>query len=319
MQAKASAPSTADHIGVTRTTSNQPGVTAGTDLVLNSVSSSSGGIAYNSTTGVFTLKAGVKYDLRADLAFNLFTNTTTGFIAYEWVDASTNSVLPGTVNSIVSPPTRTANESGQPFAGGIYTPTTNQQIKIRVRSASGSADMRTALSSASIIQIGSSPAVGANPLNRYARFVKTLPANVTIPAGGLFDMTPDVQQSNTFPAGVLAHDAIANALRTANTTQLNLQIRVLLTLDSGALAVYDVALQRGNETVPIETTKMPLFRRPTTGGAVGGSSAVVINTFTSGASDPFNQVGFKIIFFNATGQNIDILAGQIRVDIFGVS
>jgi hypothetical protein len=30
-------------------------------------------------------------------------------------------------------------------------------------------------------------------------------------------------------------------------------------------------------------------------------------------------VGFKIIFFNATGQSIDILAGQIRVDIFGVS
>ena len=160
--------------------------------------------------------------------------------------------------------------------------------------------------------------IAAIAANRYARFIKTLATDVTVPSGGTFDMTTGIQQLNTFPTGIISYNAPTNTLRCANALQLNLQMRVLLTLSSGSLSIYDAALQRGNETVPIETTKMPLFRRPTNGGALGGSSAVVINTFTSGPSDPFNLVGFKIIFFNASGNNIQILAGEVRLDIFGI-
>ncbi len=162
-------------------------------------------------------------------------------------------------------------------------------------------------------------AIPSDTKNLYARFSKVLNADVAVASGGSFDITPDITEANTFPVGVIGYDPLDNVLRCGNTEQLNLQIRVFFKLSSGSLALYDVALQRGNEAQGIEVTKMPVFRRPTRGGAVGGPTAVVLNTFTSGPSDPFNVAGFKLTFFNPSGQSINILQPGIRVDVFGVS
>ncbi len=155
-------------------------------------------------------------------------------------------------------------------------------------------------------------------LNRHARFVLAITGDINVPAGGTFDLTPNVQQLNTFPAGMIFHDPVANVIKFANTLQLNIQQRVFFNLSTGVLTPYDIGLQRGNETTPIATTRLPVFRRPANGGEVSGPTVATINTFTSGPTDPFNLVGVKTIFINPTGQNVRIIAGEIRHDFFAV-
>lgn len=147
-----------DYISVMRATSDQTAVGASTDLLFNSVTKTTGGILFNGA-GVFTLKAGVTYKLEANVAFTNFSDATNGYMAFAWADATTGTLLTGVSRGVANPVNRNAGETSQTFAGGFYTPSTNQSIKLRTDTASGTASFRVSLSSASIIQIAPSAIV----------------------------------------------------------------------------------------------------------------------------------------------------------------
>ena len=120
------------------------------DTVVGNVNSQ---VSYNSSTGVFTLTAGVTYDMSFTPSFISFTNLTGGFFCYDWVDATTNALLDasgiGTGTSI--PVTETSGQIDNPTARIIYTPSTNQTVKLRCTNANGTATLRGGLGTQAII------------------------------------------------------------------------------------------------------------------------------------------------------------------------
>lgn len=153
--------------------------------------------------------------------------------------------------------------------------------------------------------------------NVQATAILTLANDVIVTQGGTFDLTPDTIVTNTF-GDVLQLDELNRLFTTMNNEQLNLSIDIFLALDGGNLEAFDVALQRGNETTLIERTKRQLFQRPAQGQSVGGPTGTTLSTYTSGTNDPFNNAGFSLTFFNPTNNDATILAGEVRIDIFGV-
>lgn len=147
---------TVDYLNVARITSGQT-ISAGTDFIFNS--KVSGSIPYNITTGVATLTAGNTYELTAEPSFDAFSDTSTGFVSYDWVDSTTNVTLSPSNQSlgIQMPINRNAPEASNGQSHLIYTPTTNQNVKLRCISISGTVNLRYgAGSKATIKQIGSS-------------------------------------------------------------------------------------------------------------------------------------------------------------------
>jgi hypothetical protein len=131
-----------------------------------------GNIPYNTSTGVYSLTAGKTYELRAFLALN----NAIGWCEYSFVDATANTLLTGTRLGANGTLTYVNNESSS-IAGGYYTPSVNQNIKVRViqNTASGTLNWNYR-SWISITQIGST-----------SNTVGTLPA-VDHSAGGYFDI-----------------------------------------------------------------------------------------------------------------------------------
>lgn len=149
-----------DYLEACRITSDQTLVTTNTDLIFNG--GVIGNIPYNTTTGVATLSAGKTYELIGEPSFITFSDTTSGYVTYEWVDASTNNTL-NTLgyycgNAVAN--TVTAAQANSPIARVIYTPTTNQTVKLRIRGASGTATFRSATGSKiTIKQLGTSSVI----------------------------------------------------------------------------------------------------------------------------------------------------------------
>jgi hypothetical protein len=145
-----------DYLQAGRFTTTQPGVGVDTDLVFNSVTAQSGTsqISLNTTTGVLSLKGGVTYNLTASPSFQIFSNTTTGFLVYQWVDATTNTPLIDGISGAATPATLTNADSNQQLVSLVYTPSTNQTVKVRVTSASGTASLRTNFTYITVTQIG---------------------------------------------------------------------------------------------------------------------------------------------------------------------
>jgi hypothetical protein len=135
-----------------RATSNQTSVAAGTVLLFNSASASNG-ITLNTSTGVFTLTAGRTYAMSAGLEFQNFSNTTGGYITYIWANNATNAGLPGAISGNSVPLAFTGNTSVNYVPYVIYTPTTNEEIKLRVWNSDGTAALRYDFSWVSIIEL----------------------------------------------------------------------------------------------------------------------------------------------------------------------
>ena len=103
---------------------------------------------------MFTLTAGVTYELSFTPSFITFSNSTGGFLCYEWVDATTNTPLDSTgigIGTIV-PTTDTSVQNDNPTARVIYTPSTNQTVKIYTTSGNGTATLRGAIGTQAIIK-----------------------------------------------------------------------------------------------------------------------------------------------------------------------
>lgn len=150
-----------DYINTSRITANQT-MTSGNDMIFNKIVS--GNIPYDTSTGIYTLTAGKTYQLTVTPYFSDFTDTTNGYIQYSWVDATTSNRLDASVNGVVVPAVSAINEHDPGTSSVIYTPSSNQTVKIRSMAALGSADLRFGYSTASIVQIGSNATSGI-PMN----------------------------------------------------------------------------------------------------------------------------------------------------------
>lgn len=111
-----------------RQTTDQTGIGVNTDLIFNVVSDED--IHLNPSTGVFTLKAGVEYELTACPNLAAFTSTA-GFIFFRWVFAADNTPIPVGASGSIYPAKNTTGDSSQPIAKATYRPTVDTQVKVR--------------------------------------------------------------------------------------------------------------------------------------------------------------------------------------------
>jgi hypothetical protein len=134
---------------------NVSGFGNGSTFILDTiVGNTNSQVSYNSSTGVFTLTAGVTYDMSFTPSFIGFSNSTSGFFCYDWVDATTNVQLDttgiGTGTSISSQDTTAQQDNAT--ARVIYKPTTNQTVKLRVTNASGTVILRGGIGTQAVIK-----------------------------------------------------------------------------------------------------------------------------------------------------------------------
>jgi hypothetical protein len=131
---------------------NLTGVGGSQDLIFST--NFGGNIPYNSTTGVFTLSANKTYLFQAQIRVNT-ASANGNYIEYGFVDAISNALLVNGTESITSSTTSTSNFGSNPVINFVYTPISNQTVKLR--STSGTRGTQSVVSgTANITQIGSS-------------------------------------------------------------------------------------------------------------------------------------------------------------------
>lgn len=124
-----------------RDTTDQTAVGVNSDLIFNAVSDSD--VPLNTTTGVFTLKAGVEYELTGCPNLTTF-NAATSYAYFRWVLASNNSALPSGQSGSIIPSTFSANAGSQPVATATYRPTVDTDVKLRVWQGAGTCTLAAA-------------------------------------------------------------------------------------------------------------------------------------------------------------------------------
>jgi filamentous hemagglutinin len=182
------------NVGLTNTIT---GIGGGSTLIYDTVLKNNGtAVTYNTGTGVFTLTAGVTYNLMATGSWITFSDTSGGYIVYSWVDATTNTRLDTTGDSdgIAEPLNRPVNEFGATAAELIYTPVTNQTVKVYVVAAGGTVSLRGGTGSKAIVtQLNPSIAVQATATgtinNQYASITNN--TDISISSGVAKDVTFD--------------------------------------------------------------------------------------------------------------------------------
>ena len=145
-----------DFIYVSNITSDT-GIATGSTIIFDTVVSGTG-IIYNNSTGAFTLVAGKTYELFTNINWTSFSDNN-GYNVYQWVDATSNTPLisNGMGAGVGIPINRNTNEINSNSVRIIYTPITNQTVKVLVTDGVGTATVRGSLGTyAQINQIGSS-------------------------------------------------------------------------------------------------------------------------------------------------------------------
>jgi hypothetical protein len=104
------------------------------------------------TSGVFSLTAGITYDLNASLAI---VGNGNFFFFFNWVDSVTNAVIGNCAGgeAVSVNFTTGALEGGTTPARVIYTPATNQTVKLRITNSSTSGSVDSDYSAITITQI----------------------------------------------------------------------------------------------------------------------------------------------------------------------
>jgi len=142
---------TVDYIS-SNTVSNGSGFGLNSDLVFNSVSS--GNMGLNTSTGAFSLIAGKTYRLKWTGRFATWTDATNGWVNLQWVDAVSNVPISSLMTS-VQPATYAGNTTGGSALEVVYTPTTNQTVKVRATASATGITSSSAEQEVIIQQIGS--------------------------------------------------------------------------------------------------------------------------------------------------------------------
>jgi len=107
-----------------------------TDVIPNTIVAQQG-IAYNTATGVATLTAGRTYSMTVEGYIVSFVGGAPPFFDLAWVDAGTNTPLTLSVAGTWIPVSDTANAAPSESLELIYTPSTNQNVKVRCVSGGG--------------------------------------------------------------------------------------------------------------------------------------------------------------------------------------
>jgi hypothetical protein len=147
---------------------------------------SGSGIPYNTSTGVFTLAANKTYELYANANWAGFSDAAGGWMGYQWVDASSGTPLitSGAVVGLAEAINRNTNESISPSLKLIYTPITNQTVKLMITGASGTATARGGIGTYAIIrQIGASSMLGNITIGGGANSISTTTGAVVVNGG----------------------------------------------------------------------------------------------------------------------------------------
>lgn len=148
-------PGTAELLQVSRSGSDQVGVTSGTDIVLNNVVAQRD-IPYSTATGVATLTAGKTYRLGFHATFANFSAPATNSLTVQWVNGATNTPLNSTVRGSFLPVTSTADSESPGKTVVYFTPTAAeaaQGVKLRCTASGGTADLLQNLAQAEILQV----------------------------------------------------------------------------------------------------------------------------------------------------------------------
>ena len=143
---------TVDTISVNLTGSNLSIPVVNTDVIFNTIAF--GSIPYNTSTGVFTLTSGKTYELECTLKSRA---SAAGYVQYEWVDATTGVAISGGINGLDMHAPSALVEGSSSRAYLLYTPATNQTVRVRVTGIVGIAIFLDAQRcNANIKQLGSS-------------------------------------------------------------------------------------------------------------------------------------------------------------------
>ncbi|MFY9163314.1 hypothetical protein [Aquirufa antheringensis] len=139
-----------DYVSVS--TIYQTAVGVNKDLIFTS--NNGGTIPYNTSTGVFSLSANKTYLFQAQVRANT-PSADANYIEYGFVDATTNALLVDGTQTITSSTTSTAGYGSNPVINFIYTPATNQTVKLRTIGTTRGTQLVIS-GTANITQIGSS-------------------------------------------------------------------------------------------------------------------------------------------------------------------
>mgnify|MGYP001594673714 CR=1 FL=1 len=125
-------------------------IAANTDLLPDDTIIVSG-ITYSPPSGLFRLTGGKKYHLLAHGRFTDFSDDTGGVLNVAWLDNDSSGVL-GVVG-VFEPHTSTVDACDHPVVEAVIAPTEDVNVKLRCRSATGSAIINAGGFSASIVEL----------------------------------------------------------------------------------------------------------------------------------------------------------------------
>jgi hypothetical protein len=197
VQATATGTVATNYIATTRTTSGQTFTSAG-DVILNTTDQSVGSsVTYNTSTGVYTLTAGTTYELSFTPSWTFSGSSNDPYVQYDWVDASTNTALDGNSGSFATAYSYQYNFAQHNFniiSKLVYTPSTNQTVKVRV-TATQSGGITTTLAT------GSSAYVKAISATFALNTLATMDTTGNVSVGGSLTVTGNISATGSVTSG----------------------------------------------------------------------------------------------------------------------
>jgi len=250
-----------------------------------------GNIPYNTSTGVFTLSANKTYLFQAQVRVNA-ASAGGDFIEYGFVDAVSNALLVNGTQTITSSSTSTAGYGSNPVINFIYTPTSNQTVKIRTTSIT--TGTQTVVSgTANITQIGSSAFVSP----------------WTLSGTNTYNTTGNVGIGTTTPATTL--DVNGTLQVSGNTTlKSNLNIGTGVGAEGGEIqlvnAVTGSTLSGTAVSVDIYQDRLRIFEG-------GGNNRGVFVDLAKAPSGVGGELTYKASSF--VNRGVDVTLGNLKARI----
>jgi len=250
-----------------------------------------GNIPYNTSTGVFTLSANKTYLFQAQVRVNA-ASAGGNYIEYGFVDALSNALLVNGTQTITSSSTSTAGYGSNPVINFIYTPTSNQTVKIRTTSIT--TGTQTVVSgTANITQIGSSAFVSP----------------WTLSGTNTYNTTGNVGIGTTTPATTL--DVNGTLQVSGNTTlKSNLNIGTGVGAEGGEIqlvnAVTGSTLSGTAVSVDIYQDRLRIFEG-------GGNNRGVFVDLAKAPSGVGGELTYKASSF--VNRGVDVTLGNLKARI----
>lgn len=113
---------------------------AATAIVLDRISTNKG-VAYNATTGRFSLEASSVYELAFYPQWLSFNTVATDFAVYYWARTSDDNILADNTTAIAVPAASTQNLCAQTVARVIYTTTAAEAVYLKSAGGQGAASV----------------------------------------------------------------------------------------------------------------------------------------------------------------------------------